>query len=205
MKFILYNKNSIITYYIMRCTFIDRLFTCFSDKKQVPIMESFIDIDVDINKEKDKEKEKDINKEKKLIEYHDTCPFIPPVSGGQVIKVYDGDTITIAAKLPYDASPLYRFQVRLNGIDCPEIKSHNEDEKSVARIAKDEVIKLIMNKQVILKNVNTEKYGRILADVYVDDIHINAWLVNTRLAVKYDGGTKISPKSWGLYHLTGKL
>jgi hypothetical protein len=29
-----------------------------------------------------------------------TCkPFIPPISLGKVIKVYDGDTITIATKL----------------------------------------------------------------------------------------------------------
>ena len=34
------------------------------------------------------------------IEWKDTIPFIPPVDKGLVIKVYDGDTITIAAKLP---------------------------------------------------------------------------------------------------------
>ena len=54
--------------------------------------------------------------------WKDTIPFIPPISGGVVIKVYDGDTITIASKLPYKKSPLYRFSVRLNGIDSPEIK-----------------------------------------------------------------------------------
>ena len=38
------------------------------------------------------------------IEYKDTTPFIPPVSEGKVIKVYDGDTITIASKMPQSSS-----------------------------------------------------------------------------------------------------
>uniref|UniRef100_A0A6C0BXJ5 Uncharacterized protein n=1 Tax=viral metagenome TaxID=1070528 RepID=A0A6C0BXJ5_9ZZZZ len=42
--------------------------------------------------------------------------FIPPITEGRVIKCYDGDTITIAAFLPYKASPLYKFSVRLAGI-----------------------------------------------------------------------------------------
>ena len=49
--------------------------------------------------------------------------FIPPLKTGKVIKVYDGDTITIASRVPglYN-SPIYKFSVRLNGIDSPEMK-----------------------------------------------------------------------------------
>ncbi len=36
-----------------------------------------------------------------------TVPFIPPVEKCHVIKVYDGDTITVAANLPFDKT-LYR-------------------------------------------------------------------------------------------------
>ena len=57
------------------------------------------------------------------IKWRDTTAFVPPISGGRVIKVYDGDTITIANYMPYANSPLYRFSVRINGIDCPEIKT----------------------------------------------------------------------------------
>ena len=57
--------------------------------------------------------------------------FVPPVNSGRVIKVYDGDTITIASKVPgLKNSPIYKFSVRLNGIDTPEIKGKNEDEKA---------------------------------------------------------------------------
>jgi len=95
--------------------------------------------------------------------------------------------------------------VRLNGIDCPEIKGKNEDEKKCATIAKSELSSLIMNKIVILKNVSSEKYGRILADVYLNDIHLNKHMIEKRLAVEYDGGTKVSPKNWLDYYYKGEL
>ena len=84
--------------------------------------------------------------------------FVPPISSGTVIKVYDGDTITITSKLPYDSSPLYKFSVRLNGIDCPEIKGKCETEKEVAKVARDTLSSKIMGKVIQLKNVQTEKY-----------------------------------------------
>jgi micrococcal nuclease len=141
----------------------------------------------------------------KDIDWKDTIEFVPPVEKGIVIKVYDGDTITIASKLPYLSSPLYRFSVRLNGIDCPEIKSKDENEKQCAQIAKKEMSDLILNKIVILKNVQTEKYGRILADVYIGDLHLNNHMIEKRLAISYDGGTKINPSNWMNYYSKGEL
>ena len=140
-----------------------------------------------------------------IIKWEDTTPFTMPITGGQVIKVYDGDSITIAAYLPIENSPLYRFSVRLNGIDTPEIKGKNEDEKTSAKEARDALSKLILHKTIILKNVGTEKYGRILADVYLNDLCINDWLIKEKYAVKYDGGTKTSPPSWLKYKLTGEV
>ena len=67
----------------------------------------------------------------------DTIPFIPPVTAGFVIKVYDGDTITVAARLPYADSPLYRFPVRLRGIDSPEIRGKTPAERAAAVAARD--------------------------------------------------------------------
>jgi micrococcal nuclease len=133
-------------------------------------------------------------------EDNDAIQFIPPITSGLVIKVYDGDTITIVAKLPYKKSPLYKFSVRLNGINCPEIKGENDDEKQCAQLAKKELEDLILNKQIILKNLATEKYGRILADVYLDDLHLNKHMLDKRLAVCYDGGKKNKPESWLRYH-----
>jgi len=133
------------------------------------------------------------------ITWEETLQFSVPIKSGRVIKVYDGDSITIAAKLPFDDSTLYRFSVRLNGIDTPEIKGKSADEKEAAKLARDALSNLILNKNIILKNVDNEKYGRILADVYLDELHINEWLIKERFAVRYDGGAKKSPESWLQY------
>jgi endonuclease YncB( thermonuclease family) len=139
-----------------------------------------------------------------VCDYNETIPFVPPIQSGYVIKVYDGDTITIASKLPYKQSPLFRFQVRLNGIDCPEMKSKNEEEKFVAKIAQNELENLILHKHVHLKNISVEKYGRILADVYLDDFQLNKHMLDKRLAVVYSGSNKLSPKNWKNYYTTGE-
>ena len=128
-----------------------------------------------------------------IISWGETVPFISPIREGQVIKVYDGDTITIAAYMPYSDgtdSPLFRFSVRLNGIDTPEIKGHSEEEKKAAKVSRAALNEKLLHRVVTLKNVQTEKYGRILADVYLDELHINQWMIDNKYAVKYDGGTK---------------
>ena len=133
------------------------------------------------------------------IKWDDTVEFTFPIQGGRVIKVYDGDTITIASKLPFAESPLYRLSVRLNGIDTPEIKGKTEDEKTAAKQVRDVLSNMILNKYITLANVQTEKYGRILADVYIGELHINEWLVSERYAFKYDGGANNLPESWLQY------
>ena len=132
----------------------------------------------------------------KLVEYKDTIAFIPPIVAGKVIKVYDGDTITIASKIPGTALPVYRFRVRLAGIDSAEIKGSSETEKKKAIEARDALHNLIFGKMIVLQNVGTEKYGRILADIYLDDIHVNKWMLDNNYAVTYDGGKKVRPPEW---------
>ena len=139
------------------------------------------------------------------ITWKDTTPFVAPITQGKVIKVYDGDTITVAARLPYKGSLLYRFSVRLNGIDTPEIRGKNEDEKQCAQLAKKALSDIILGKTVQLREVKTEKYGRLLADVYFGNLCLNKWMIEEKYAVEYDGGTKISPPSWMYYHKTGKF
>jgi endonuclease YncB( thermonuclease family) len=134
-----------------------------------------------------------------------SIPFVPQLTEGIVVKVYDGDTITIVSKLPYDSSPLYKFSVRINNIDCPEIRGSGDDEKQCAKIAKQRLTDLILNKRIELSNIGTEKYGRVLGDVLIDGQDIGTLMVNERLALRYDGGTKRRPVSWLKYHQTGEM
>lgn len=130
--------------------------------------------------------------------------FVPPVRGGRVIRVYDGDTITIASSVPgLSDRTVYQFSVRLNGIDTPEMKTNSEDEKQLATMARDALRAKILDQTVELRNVTTEKYGRLLAEVHHDGVHLNQWLIDQRYAVPYDGGTKQAPESWMQYHTIG--
>jgi micrococcal nuclease len=126
--------------------------------------------------------------------------FIPKVVSGRVIKVYDGDTITIAAYSENTGGKLYKYSVRILGIDTPEIRTKNKTEKEVAKIARDKLAMMIYNNMIRLENISFDKYGRLLAYVIYEDIYINEWLIEKRLAVLYDGGTKVSPKCWMKYY-----
>jgi endonuclease YncB( thermonuclease family) len=130
------------------------------------------------------------------VGWNDTTPFVPPINCGYVIKVYDGDTITIASRMPYRNSPIYRFSVRLSNIDCPEIKGKTLTEKELAINARDALANKVMGKNVILENVSLEKYGRLLADVFCDGVNINQWMLDSKLALPYDGGKKTRPPEW---------
>ena len=133
--------------------------------------------------------------EAETIMWKDCVPFVPPITSGYVIKVYDGDTITIAGRLPYPESRLYRFQVRLLGIDSPEIKGKTEKEKEAAHKSQQALESLVLNKTVSLREISTEKYGRILANVYLvtetgQELLVNKWMLTNGHAVPYDGKTK---------------
>ena len=127
------------------------------------------------------------------LTYNATKPFIPPISKAKVVKVYDGDTVTIATNL---YGEIYRFSVRLNGIDTPEMKSKNENVKLRAQKAKNALSSLVLDKIVELKNVGYDKYGRILADIYIENIHVNNWMIAEGHAIEYDGGHKTEPEYW---------
>ncbi len=124
------------------------------------------------------------------ITYHDCKRFIPNIHYAKVVKVYDGDTITVACKYPIRGKQLYRFSVRLAGIDAPEMNADDCIERVEANISKIALHKLIFNETVRLDNIRTEKYGRLLADVYLHDLHVNTWLLDNYFAVPYNGGLK---------------
>ena len=124
------------------------------------------------------------------ILYIDTTPFIPPIVYCKVIKVYDGDTITVASRLPFEGSPIYRFSVRLAGIDSPEMRGGSELETKKAIEARDALNHLIFGNIIELRNNGKEKYGRLLADLYYKGLHINKWMLDNNYAIEYYGGKK---------------
>jgi endonuclease YncB( thermonuclease family) len=125
--------------------------------------------------------------------------YRPDIHYGKVIKVYDGDTITIVTQLHNgDLVPtkgLYKFNVRILGIDAPELKTNSTAEHDLGIKARDALSALLMNKVVRLSNISYDQYGRILCNVFLDKLNIAEWTLSKNYTVAYDGGTKV--KKWG--------
>ena len=129
----------------------------------------------------------------KNLNFKELSHFYPDVKKGRVIKVYDGDSITIAARIPeLKNNTIYKFNLRLNRIDTPEIKTNNPIEKEYAIKIRDMLSEKIMNKMVNIKVLKTDKYGRYLAEVSYKKSNINNWLLKNNYALFYDGGAKRS-------------
>jgi len=136
------------------------------------------------------------------VTYDSAEKFVPPISYGKVVKVYDGDTITVATPLDNTRAPIYCFPVRLRGIDSPEIRGKTPEEKAAATKSRDALAAKIMNQMVFLQNIDMEKYGRVLADVFLEEHEIGSgsgklekqsiseWMLENHYAVAYNGGTK---------------
>ena len=109
----------------------------------------------------------------------------------EYVRNYDGDTITVNILCVH---PLlgYHINIRIRGIDCPEIRSKYIKEHNLAITAKKAVQELCRSNQPItLKNVQRGKYFRIIADVFIGNNNLNKYLLDNHLAVPYNGRTKI--------------
>ena len=110
----------------------------------------------------------------------------------EVTRVVDGDTIDCVLDLGF--SILHKCRVRLYGIDTPESRTRNQDEKARGKLASKFLEDSINNgKQVILRSELKDskgKYGRVLGSIVVDDLDINQAMVAQNLAVKYFGQSK---------------
>lgn len=107
----------------------------------------------------------------------------------EVVKVVDGDTVDIVIDLGFDLSKKER--VRLAGIDCPESRTSDDEEKIMGNESK-EYLKSRLESLVNVK-VKTEKdgkYGRMLGWLYDEQGCINNDMVTRGYAWEYDGGTR---------------
>lgn len=96
-----------------------------------------------------------------------------------VESVYDGDTITCDIQVGFGIHLIEK--VRIIGIDTPEVRG---SEKVEGFIARDALRELIDGKDVVLETHGRGKYGRIIAEVIVDDtIQVSHWLVRNGYGV----------------------
>ena len=110
----------------------------------------------------------------------------------KVEKIVDGDTIDVVLDLGFDI--LYKSRIRLYGIDTPESRTRNLDEKVRGKMASAFLKKAIEEGEKVCIQTKLKdsrgKFGRVLGDVVVDGVNINQSMVDNHHAVKYFGQSK---------------
>ena len=108
----------------------------------------------------------------------------------RIVKVVDGDTVDIVIDLGFSLTKKER--VRLSGIDTPESRTKDLEEKKLGIDAKEFLERRLHEtiENLIVRTEKDGKYGRMLGEFIVDDLSINAEMYDRGYAWKYDGGTK---------------
>ena len=114
----------------------------------------------------------------------------------KVNRVVDGDTIDVTVDLGFDIPQSAR--VRMMGIDTPESRTRNLEEKALGLASKARLKELLKGKKVKIETSKEGKgkFGRILADVITIDkegneINCNNQLIQEGHARPYFGGSKV--------------
>ena len=125
----------------------------------------------------------------------------------KVVKVYDADTITLAFRVPVPQPPpkhliVYR-SCRISGIDAPELRTSDPEEREAAQQGADQLRNLIIDEIMYMDSVGPDKYGRPLVDLYASPFSsarlqrklgrqcISEWIFeNLPKIVRYDGKRK---------------
>lgn len=111
-----------------------------------------------------------------------------------VNKIVDGDTIDVTIDLGF--SVLFSSRVRLAGIDAPESRTRNLEEKAMGLEAKDYLKeRLRAAKKIVIRTEklnSSEKYGRILGWLFLDGEtnSVNNQMILKGYAWEYGGDTK---------------
>ena len=92
----------------------------------------------------------------------------PDVKVSRLLRVIDGDTFRCDID-EHSAIAGKNISIRLRGINTPELRSRNPEERKSANLEKQRLFDLLNNARVIeLRNIDRDKYFRIGADVYID-------------------------------------
>ena len=116
----------------------------------------------------------------------------------RIIKVVDGDTIDVDIDLGFNII-LSNQRIRLAGIDTPESRTRDLEEKKFGLLAKQMVEHYCpLGQTITLRTSKDErgKFGRILGDFVIYEAETDSWttlckvLVNKHYAVAYEGQSK---------------
>jgi endonuclease YncB( thermonuclease family) len=95
-------------------------------------------------------------------------PDLPGPIPAELVRVIDGDTIEVRARIWLDLDLTTR--VRLAGIDAPELAGACAEERRLAGLARERLAALLGRGPVRLADIQRDKYGgRVVAEVLLVD------------------------------------
>ena len=110
-----------------------------------------------------------------------------------VVKVVDGDTVDVDIDLGFGVW-MKDERVRIMGIDTPESRTRDKEEKVRGLLSKKKLTELCPVGSIVqlmtAKDKNKGKFGRILGTLVVDGVDVNQWLIENNYAVPYLGQSK---------------
>ena len=110
----------------------------------------------------------------------------------KLVKVVDGDTVDVDIDLGFGVW-LQNQRIRLYGIDTPESRTSDAEEKKYGLAAKQRMQEWLDggNLKIVTHKDAKGKYGRILGELWYGGEHnINQLLVDNHHAVRYHGQSK---------------
>ena len=118
----------------------------------------------------------------------------------KIKKVVDGDTVDVDIDLGFGVW-LHKERVRLHGIDTPESRTRDKEEKKYGLAAKEYLKEKLKTGQPLLRSFGNGKFGRILGELWIIEdssdmpgmevkTNINQMMIEDHHAVAYHGQSK---------------
>ena len=108
-------------------------------------------------------------------------------------RVIDGDTVDVDIDLGFGIWQMNE-RVRIMGIDTPESRTRNKEEKVRGLLSKAYLKDAIKKAKKLTikthKGSETGKFGRILGEIFADGINLNLKMCTEGYAVQYYGQNK---------------
>tara|TARA_B100000963_G_scaffold326697_1_gene313937 strand:+ start:445 stop:798 length:354 start_codon:yes stop_codon:yes gene_type:complete len=108
-------------------------------------------------------------------------------------RVIDGDTVDATIDLGFDTWK--KTRIRFYGINTPESRTRDLEEKKRGLAAKDRLIEILKanDNKFVLQSYGVGKYGRCLGELFVEtlgEISVQQTLINEGHGVAYFGGKR---------------
>ena len=116
----------------------------------------------------------------------------------KIVRVVDGDTVDVDIDLGFGVW-MHNERVRLHGIDTPESRTRDLEEKKFGLLAKDQVDHFLPKGSIqtlVTVKDKVGKFGRILGKFKIEDHQyptpttINEWMIRHHHAAPYFGQSK---------------